>query len=186
MKATDKRTSKPTQGAKKPRASYADGFQASYLDVAYKLALLGLTEEQTCGVLNITRGTFDRWLKEHQDFAQAVRDGRASADGEVVKALFKRALGYSHPDVDIRVVRGAVVQTEIIKHYPPDTVACIYWLNNRQRGLWSNKVEARVVDGEGNDLPVMDPHEVARRLCFVLAQADAQQGNAQETGNGLH
>lgn len=30
--------------------------------------------------------------------------------------LFDKAVGYSHPDVDIRVIDGVIVKTELVKH----------------------------------------------------------------------
>ncbi len=28
-----------------------------------------------------------------------------------------------------------------IKHYPPDTTACIFWLKNRQRDKWRDRLD---------------------------------------------
>lgn len=63
------------------------------------------------------------------------------ADAKVVASLYKRANGYSHPALDIRTVDGEVVETEYTKHYPPDTVACIFWLKNRRPDLWRDRKE---------------------------------------------
>ena len=37
---------------------------------------------------------------------------------------------------------GAITdEREIVKHYPPDTAALIFWLKNRQPGRWRYKAE---------------------------------------------
>jgi ssDNA-binding replication factor A large subunit len=63
--------------------------------------------------------------------------------------LVERAMGYSHPDVDIRTISvgngfSEIVKTPIIKHYPPDTAAASLWLRNRQPDKWRDKPEVSV------------------------------------------
>ena len=75
-----------------------------------------------------------------------MRAGKDSADEQVAQSLYNRAIGYSHPDVDIRVLKDPsgqqyVVQTPIVKHYPPDTQAAVWWLKNRQGAHWREKQE---------------------------------------------
>lgn len=133
---------------------------------AAKLALLGLTDKQMAAALDISERTLNGWKKEHPDFLQSIKGGKEVADAEVVNSLFKRALGYSHPAVKIMQHQGVPVKVRHIEHYPPDTVACIFWLKNRQPELWRDKVEPRddddelpqsmsftynVVDGRNND-----------------------------------
>lgn len=54
-------------------------------------------------------------------------------------SLYKRAMGCSTPDVDIKVIDGKVVETPLIKHYPPDPTSMIFWLKNRQKDKWRDK-----------------------------------------------
>ena len=35
--------------------------------------------------------------------------------------------------------QGQVTLTPIIKHYPPDTTAAIFWLKNRKTDQWRDK-----------------------------------------------
>ena len=74
------------------------------------------------------------------------------ACSEVSASLYQRALGYSHDDVDIKVVRGKIVKTKIRKHYPPDTTAAIFWLKNRQKHNWRDKQEHGFTDLDGKDI----------------------------------
>jgi hypothetical protein len=61
----------------------------------------------------------------------------------VAGALYKKAVGYEHPAEKIFLSKdGQVVRVPYIQHYPPDTPALMYYLNNRQRALWFNKPDA--------------------------------------------
>lgn len=95
-----------------------------------KLAEQGLTDKQLAYVFGITEQSINRYKKD-QGFCKALKKGKKISDSRVVRSLFERAIGYEHPDVDIRAVKGEIVQTQIIKHYPPDPTAAIFWLKNR-------------------------------------------------------
>ena len=64
------------------------------------------------------------------------------ADERVGRALYHRAIGYSHPAVKIVTVAlgnnagSKVVREEYTEHYPPDTAAICFWLKNRQPDRW--------------------------------------------------
>ena len=108
---------------------------------AEKLAKLGATDEDIAEALDICVATLYNWKNEHQAFLDALKGGKIMADAEVASKLFHRATGYEHPDVDIKVVEGQIVVTDLVKHYPPDTTAAIFWLKNRRPDLWREKVE---------------------------------------------
>jgi len=125
---------------------------------AYKLALLGATDKEMADFFEISVATFYNYLNQYPKFLDAIKKGKEDADATVAESLYKRANGYSHKDVDIRVVSdgqgmgSSIVETPIVKHYPPDTTAAIFWLKNRQRAKWRDKVETGFTDSEGNDV----------------------------------
>lgn len=123
----------------------------------------------------IAKSTLSLWKEQQPEFSDALKAGKAIADGEVVDRLYQRAMGYEHDEVDIRVVGGEIVQTPIRKFYPPDTTACIFWLKNRQREKWRDKVETGITDKDGKDVEI-DPVEGARRIAFALARGLAATG----------
>ena len=108
---------------------------------AEKLAKLGATDEDIAGALDISVATLYNWRNEHPEFLEALKGGKIMADAEVASKLFHRATGYEHPDVDIKVIDGQIVITDLVKHYPPDTTAAIFWLKNRRPDLWREKIE---------------------------------------------
>jgi len=108
-------------------------YDDSMNEKAYRLSLLGSTEKEIADFLDIALSTLSDWKRRHPQFKEALSQGKLDADSKVAEALFKRAIGYSHEDTDIRVVDGQIIKTPIEKHYPPETNAAIFWLKNRTR-----------------------------------------------------
>lgn len=108
---------------------------------AYKLCLLGATDKELADFFGVAESTLNKWKVDYPEFSEALNRGKVEADARVAQSLYHRALGYEHPDTDIRVVNGEIVITPTIKRYPPDTAAAIFWLKNRQRGKWRDKIE---------------------------------------------
>ena len=123
------------------------------MDVKAKvLAAEGLTEKQLGDEFGVTRRTIYNWKKRFPLFCESIMAGKKISDAKVVAALYQRAVGYSCPDVHISNCEGDVTLTPIIKHYPPDTTAQIFWLKNRKPDEWRDKHE---VDGRIEILPPM-------------------------------
>lgn len=112
-----------------------------YVTIAKKACDLGATDMDLAEMLDVSLRTISYWRANRPEFAEALRMGKDAADERVVSSLFNRAMGYSHPDTDIRVVDGAIMETPMIKHYPPDTTAAIFWLKNRKPDQWRDKQE---------------------------------------------
>lgn len=123
------------------------GFQPKMVEQAFRLSLLGLTNDQIANFFQVTAGQFQYWLQQHEDFDEAIRAGRIDADSKVAKSLYNRALGYTYEEPHVMVVERdgekQVVITPITKVVPPDVQACIKWLSIRQREFWTEvqKVE---------------------------------------------
>jgi hypothetical protein len=100
---------------------------------------LGATNEQMWEFFGVSKRHFYNWLEEEPELRKAVDLGKMHADMHVAESLYQRATGYSHPEDDIKMFNGEIIVTPTTKHYPPDTVACIFWLSNRQRDKWKRK-----------------------------------------------
>ena len=127
MKNTIKKDGRPTR------------YKAEYAEQSYKLCLLGYTDKELATFFNVCEATINNWKLNHSDFLESLKKGKALADGEIVDSLYNRALGYEHPDEHISNFQGEITKTKIIKHYAPDTTACIFWLKNRQPDKWRDK-----------------------------------------------
>ncbi len=109
--------------------------------MAKEIAPLGATDADLARIFDIAESTLNLWKKEHPEFSEALKAAKAEADARVVRSLFERACGYRHPAVKIMQDKGEPVIVPYTEIYPPDTVACIFWLKNRQKDEWREKVE---------------------------------------------
>lgn len=154
----------PNKGGRPPFEPTADHRKTVRAMVGY-----GMPQEQICQVITnpqtgerITKPTLEKHFRDEID------SGAVVANAKVAESLFKRATGYSHPDTHISNHKGNITQTAIVKHYPPDTVAAIFWLKNRQKGEWRDRQEVghdvsddlakvlRAIDGRTRGLPGSD------------------------------
>ncbi len=103
--------------------------------------LLGATNEQLAELFDTSVSTITRWIKGISTFRTAVKNGREVADAKVAASLYNRALGYSHTEDKIFCQNGEVTTVPTTKHYPPDATSAIFWLKNRQRAQWREKVD---------------------------------------------
>lgn len=119
--------------------------------IARKIFLMagyGMTDEQIGEVLGISHDTIDR-EKKKPEFCVSISKYKAEADLKVINALFHRAVGYTHPEEVVRshVIgedadkRIETVRIPTMKHYPPDTEACRFWLMNRKREEWRKEIQ---------------------------------------------
>jgi hypothetical protein len=127
-------------------------YKAEYVAQAKKLVQLGATDAELADFFEVTISTISLWKVKHEEFSEALKLGKEVADKRVEEALYHRAMGYSHEDTDIRVVDGCVVETPMIKHYPPDTTAAIFWLKNRKPAEWRDKVHQEHTGPDGGPI----------------------------------
>jgi hypothetical protein len=125
-------------------------WKPEYVRMAEGIAVLGATDKQLATIFGVSERTIHGWKKEHPEFFAALKKGKAEADNRVKQALFKRAIGCHVPDTDIRVIEGEIVKTPLEKHYPPDTTACIIWLQNRDSENWKPR---KAVEDDGKESP---------------------------------
>lgn len=121
-------------------------YKEEFSDQARKLCRLGATDKELAEFFGVAVSTLNLWKKNHPQFSESLKEGKALADAEVADKLFQRATGYSHPDVHISNYQGVITITPLVKHYPPDPTSMIFWLKNRRPDLWRDKP-----DGDGAD-----------------------------------
>ena len=106
-------------------------FKPEYIKQAQKLCYLGATDIQLADFFGVCKATINNWKKDYPEFLDSIKKAKIEADMKVAKSFYERATGYTHKD----------------RHYSPEPVAQIYWLNNRQSETWRDKQE---VDHSGN------------------------------------
>lgn len=127
-------------------------YMPEHCKLAHNYCLLNndATDKDLARLFGVEESTIYCWKNDHPEFSETIIDGKDAADTRVANALYQRAMGYEHTDVEIKVVsKGSgegseIVETPIIKHYPPDTNAARLWLMNRQSGKWRDKVDVNL------------------------------------------
>jgi len=116
-------------------------YDDKFCRVAYKMALLGATDKDLAEAFDTSEQTVNTWKTKHPEFLESLKKGKEVADANVAKRLYDRAMGYKHQDLYITQYQGTIVSENIIKHYPPDTTAAIFWLKNRRPDLWRDRID---------------------------------------------
>ncbi len=136
-----------------------------YNEQAYKICLLGATNETLAEFFGICPATLKKWMKKYPVFGESVRKGKLIADANVAGNLYKRAVGYNYQQVVLEPVEESATQGAsekvastvatflpedidgfriarvITREVMPSVRAQIFWLKNRQPKLWCDKQE---------------------------------------------
>lgn len=164
-------------------------FKPEYIHQAFALALLGITDKEMAGVFQVSEVTLNAWKKAHPEFLKSLKDGRAGADAKVTHSLFHRALGYTHPAVKIFNDDGEPLEVPYEEHYPPDPVACIFWLKNRRPDLWRDRPDT-VINVQQNQVTTTitippEVYKLARQIAETEARAKARAIDSGSSGQAL-
>lgn len=98
-------------------------YKPEYNEQARKLALLGLTDAEIASHFDVSEQTLNTWKKDKEGFLESLNDGKCVADGIVADSLYEQAKG-------------------------GNVTACIFWLKNRRKQSWRDKVEHKDTVGE--------------------------------------
>lgn len=94
-----------------------------------KLYRGGKTDVQVSEFVGITERTLNNWKAKDEDFFLSIKEAKEEADGYVMAALYRLAVGYtktlhtSCPDC------GSWAKTT--EDVLPNVRACMFWLRNR-------------------------------------------------------
>lgn len=116
-------------------------YKPEYCKQAAKLCALGAIDKDLAEFFDTTEQTINAWKKEYPEFLEAIKTAKEELDQKVERSLFQRATGYEHPAVKIMQYEGTPVKVDYTERYPPDTVAGIFWLKNRQPDRWRDKID---------------------------------------------
>lgn len=113
-------------------------YKEEYVELAYKLTLLGMIDTQLADFFEVHESTIHQWKIDYPEFSESIRRGKAISDIEVVEALRKRAIGYSYDEIKVEESEQGKKKTTTTKEVIPDTTAQMFWLRNRHADKWSS------------------------------------------------
>ena len=128
----------PSSLARNPNAKPAQ-FDPINLPSVRDCALLGYSNGDIANYLQVSIHTFERWAHDNEDLKSALDEGRMKADGQVVNALLKRALGYEQPTERIINCNGIPTRMMTFTHYPADVTAALAWLQAKVPQVWQEQ-----------------------------------------------
>ena len=164
-----------------PRPSKSD--DPKILAHACALAAAGGLEREIAEELEVSLSTLRRWRNNSKMFANALAVGKKAADDRVERSLYELALGYEYEATKVFCQDGVITKVTYTEHVPPNPTAIIFWLKNRKREVWRDRVEHTGPEGE----PLVPPiEEIARRVAFVLALAAGGQTDAPAESQQVH
>lgn len=150
---------------KKSKGKDKGGAPTKYLETynkqAYKLTLLGYTDNELASFFGVTEKTIHNWKADNNKFLQSIREGKELADANIAESLYKKGKGFTYkervivfkkPKEEVEGEELLKLSTEELikrakelgieeiriteKESLPDTNAATRWLSNRQRKKW--------------------------------------------------
>jgi hypothetical protein len=143
-------------------------YKSVYNKQAYKLCLLGATDDELADFFEVHRDTIYEWKKVYPRFSDSIKKAKLVADATIAESLYERALGCTiNVQQAIKLTTKMPVlddngkptrqmmQTEVIQivdlkqGVAPDTTAAIFWLKNRNPANWKDK-QVHTLEGDLN------------------------------------
>ena len=151
-------------------------------DWAWSLAIKGATDQDIADAFHVSRRTIIRWRQTYPSFNTACQSGKEVADAKVKKSLFERAVDFEYQekesviDVDPRTGEQKPVRVRTLtKKAVPDTMAQMYWLNNRCREEFS-QTQKVTLDGSVQARPYenLSEEELREALACMSDEEDSE------------
>jgi hypothetical protein len=158
----------PDEMLSRPRSVVGDPigrprtYQPEFCEQATKLCALGALNREVADFFGVTVKSIERWCHAYPEFAEAMRMGKEPADDRVERSLYHRANGYSYEAVKIFMPAGArePVIVPYIEHVPPDPASMIFWLKNRRKWQWSDRVNHEHTGPDGGPIQISEVRRV--------------------------
>ena len=141
-------------------------YRPEFCEQATKICALGATDPEIADFFEVNVRTVQRWRHDFPEFAEATRVGKDVADDRVERSLYHRANGYTYETVKIFMPAGAVepVIVPYTEHIPPDPTSMIFWLKNRRRWQWSDRVNHEHTGPDGGPIQISEVRRVIVRV----------------------
>lgn len=139
---------------------YNDQVKEKILELAEK----GKTNQQIADIIGVHVRTIENWQGKHKDLMWAIKEAKQEADALVEVSLFAKAVGYTHEAVKVFMHEGDTIEHTYQEHYPPDTNAAKFWLQNRQPEKWKANPEVSVTNNNINNTTVISDEDLDKKI----------------------
>jgi hypothetical protein len=156
-------------------------------EIARSACEAGATDWDLALLLGIGRATLNRWKLEHPSFRDSIKLGKDSVNEHAKRTFYERAVGYNYEEEDIKMYKGSIIRTTVVKHLPPDVGALAKFLAARCPEEWGkldadDRAAQRAAE-EAARLANIGMIELGRRIAYLLnqgAQAAIQGGKLSD------
>ncbi len=135
--------SEPAKGRGRPT-----GYRPEYAAIALAMCKLGASDLDLAEEFSVDTSTIWHWRCKHEEFFNALSEGKDAWDDRIERGLAMRAAGYSVHTEKLFHYEGTIVRAQTIEHFPPDIGAIKMWLGNRRPAAWKDKQEVKI---DGSD-----------------------------------
>lgn len=125
-----------------------------------------ILDEEIARFFEKTVTCINNWKLKYPAFVEAIKDGKERANGVVASSLYKRAVGGLYlsqkevklkkeeytPEGKLKRKWEEVKVVDLVSEVPPDSTACMYFLNNRSKIHW--QARASIGGPDGGPIPV--------------------------------
>ncbi|WP_052478879.1 hypothetical protein [Vibrio jasicida] len=153
-----------------------------HCSIVEQLAMLGVERIDIAHkFFRVEKRQFEKWRLIYPDFDEAYDQGSIMADVAVTKSLFNRARGVTVTKQKIDKNNDIV---DIEEELPPDTNACLAWLERKRRDKWSK--DKTVVGNFDDPLEFIlgDIDEQMTEASVIPAQYQTFEGEDDEQEDG--
>ncbi len=125
-----------------------DEYQPRYAGIARGMCRLGASDLDLAREFDVNTSTIWYWRSKHEDFSNALLEGKEAFDDRIERSLAMKAAGYTVHVEKVYCSEGQIVRAQTVEHYPPDVGAIKLWLGNRRPDKWKDKQEVKM---DGSD-----------------------------------
>ena len=101
---------------------------------------------------DVTARTLYLWKHKYPDLGEALKIGKEAADDRVEMSLYRKATGYTFDSENVFQYKGEIIRAPIVEHVPPSDTACIFWLKNRRKAEWRDKIDHEHAGPNGGEI----------------------------------
>lgn len=159
-----------------------DLYRPEYVPQIRKMAQMGWTHVEMASFLNVTDRTFRRWLVRHPEINEALLIPEEEANKRVALSLYQLAVGYEREEEEIKIVDGKVLRIKVIRYYPGNASAAIFW--QKAKAGWTDNPDLRdpvkppADDGPKEPTMRETDKQIARRIAHAFTLIEGDKGKA--------
>ena len=106
-------------------------YKKEYNEQVIGLCRLGATDKDLANFFGVAESTVHKWKKDFSEFSESIKEGKEQSDLNVANSLYQKALN-------------------------GDTTAMIFWLKNRRKDNWRDRINQEVSAPDGGPISVVE------------------------------